>query len=149
MVTQRIAFAFLPLIIAATALPAAGRCNHPNDLDTAGRRCGSRAASERSGGRSGGTYNSAPSRSYTAPDYSQGLESSVPGWVILTAEDTQARINIRNSPSVSASAAHYGVVGDRVWASRTTEAEGYVWYFVGFSETQASGWVRGDLIRVP
>ena len=135
------------VIVAGVALPAyAGRCNYPDDLDSAGRRCGGRAASERPGG-----YEPPPRQSYPAPDSapSHRSESSIPGWVYLTASDSQAHINVRTSPSTSASAPSYGVVGDRVWASRTEQAEGYTWYFVGFPKTKVSGWIRSDLVRLP
>lgn len=40
------------LLISTTSVFA--RCDYPNDLDSAGRRCGGRAASVRPGGRLGG-----------------------------------------------------------------------------------------------
>lgn len=145
MFNKLISVTLLSIAVAGMALPAhAGRCNYPDDLDSAGRRCGGRAASERPGG-----YEPPPRQSYPDSAPSRRSESSIPGWVYLTASDSQAHINVRTSPSTSASAPSYGVVGDHVWASRTEQAEGYTWYFVGFPKTKMSGWVRSDLVRLP
>lgn len=42
------------VFIIAPGVGAAGQCDYPDDLDSAGRRCGRRAASVRPGGRLGG-----------------------------------------------------------------------------------------------
>jgi len=48
--------ALLIVLFLASLTPAtaAARCDHPDDYDSAGRRCGGRAASVREGGRLGG-----------------------------------------------------------------------------------------------
>lgn len=94
---------------------------------------------------SGGGYyrQSEPARAYRPTPQNR---SAIPGWVFLTADDADSRINVRSEPSVYADSPHYGLVGDRVWATRTTQSEGYTWYFVGFPESNATGWVRGDLV---
>ena len=60
-----------------------------------------------------------------------------------------SQVNVRRSPSTNAAIAHYGLGGDRVdvndWISST---DGYIWYGVRFSGSGATGWVRGDLVRV-
>lgn len=60
-----------------------------------------------------------------------------------------SRVNIRQSPSTSASVKHYGMGGDRVnILSQTNAPDGYRWYFVEFPNSGARGWIRGDLLRV-
>lgn len=60
-----------------------------------------------------------------------------------------SRVNIRQSPSTSASVRHYGVGGDRVNILNQTNApDGYRWYFVEFPSSGARGWIRGDLLSV-
>jgi hypothetical protein len=81
---------------------------------------------------------------YSAP--TQQRQSVIPGWVYLAGSEPGSRVNVRSGPSITDTAIHYGLVGDRVWASRTTHSSGYTWYFVGFPASGASGWVRGDLI---
>lgn len=60
-----------------------------------------------------------------------------------------SQINVRRSPSTNAAVAHYGLGGDRVdvtdWVNST---DGYVWYSVRFPTSGATGWIRGDLVRV-
>jgi hypothetical protein len=72
--------------------------------------------------------------------------ATIPGWMVLSASPG-SQVNVRSTPSTSANAPHYGLVGDRVWATRSAVSEGYTWYFVGFPGSGATGWVRGDLIR--
>ncbi|GAB4232426.1 MAG: hypothetical protein Kow00121_60520 [Elainellaceae cyanobacterium] len=69
-------------------------------------------------------------------------------WGTLTATDPGSQINVRSTPSLNASAPHYGLVGDRVWITRAERHDGYNWYFVGFPDTNATGWVRGDFVDV-
>lgn len=65
----------------------------------------------------------------------------------LVAQDNGSRINVRNAPSTTATAPHYGVAGDRVEIQRaTTGRDGYQWYYVQFA-SGAKGWVRGDFVR--
>jgi hypothetical protein len=129
------------LLISISPSAQAGRCNYPDDLDARGHRCGGRAASVRPGG-----YEPPPEYSTPPSTNSSGTSNRIPGWVFLTANDDQAHINVRESPSVNSPAPSYGVVGDRVWASETAQAGGYTWYHVGFPKTKASGWIRGDFV---
>jgi hypothetical protein len=66
----------------------------------------------------------------------------------LTSQDAGARINVRSSPSTSASTPHYGVPGDAVTLQQYANgADGYIWYNVRFNTSGATGWVRGDFIE--
>lgn len=59
-----------------------------------------------------------------------------------------SRINVRSSPSTSASSPHYGIAGDRVQVIDATYSDdGYHWYYVEFT-SGARGWIRGDLVNV-
>jgi hypothetical protein len=67
----------------------------------------------------------------------------------LTAADPNSQINLRSTPSTSASSKGYGLPGDRVEVIRQVQAEdGYTWYFVQFNESKAEGWIRGDFVRL-
>jgi hypothetical protein len=52
---QRIS-ALITVLVSLLLIPSTGfaRCDYPDDYDSAGRRCGGRAASVREGGRLGG-----------------------------------------------------------------------------------------------
>ncbi|MEL6322395.1 MAG: SH3 domain-containing protein [Cyanobacteria bacterium J06626_14] len=67
---------------------------------------------------------------------------------VLNARDADGRINVRSEPSINASARHYGFPGDRLevmdHAYRNDE---YFWFYVRFLQSNAEGWVRGDLVR--
>jgi hypothetical protein len=145
-VVSKVIAGFLIITSAIVSAPltqtaSAGRCNYPDDLDARGHRCGGRAASVRPGG-----YEPPPEYSTPPSSNSSGTSGHIPGWFFLTANDDQAQINVRESPSVNSPAPSYGVVGDRVWASETAQAEGYIWYHVGFPKNKVSGWVRGDFV---
>lgn len=65
----------------------------------------------------------------------------------LMAQEAGSRINVRSAPSTRATAAHYGVVGDRVEVmSQVIGSDDYSWSYVQFA-SGAKGWVRGDFIR--
>jgi uncharacterized protein YgiM (DUF1202 family) len=75
----------------------------------------------------------------------------------LTAEDSNSRINLREGPGKDYAIAHYGMSGDMV--DFLNEAgnpqvlmvadneDGTRWYQVGFRESGAYGWVRGNFVR--
>ena len=71
---------------------------------------------------------------------------------ILTANDPNARINLRQGPSISTGSLGYGLVGDRI---RVLECETGPdqdrppWINVQFLQSQAIGWIRGDFVIVP
>lgn len=81
-------------------------------------------------------------REYYSPSTNSG------SWARLTASDPGSQINVRSTPSLSASSPNYGLAGDRVWVTRSERHDGYNWYFVGFLGSGASGWVRGDFVRL-
>jgi hypothetical protein len=69
--------------------------------------------------------------------------------VVLTANDANARINLRETPSANGKYLGYGLIGDRVQAIDQTTADGYTWYKVQFPKSGAQGWIRGDFISQP
>lgn len=65
----------------------------------------------------------------------------------LVSNDHGSPINIRDGASRQAYARHIGYAGDRVEVLDQTPAEdGYMWFFVRFISSNATGWVRGDFI---
>jgi uncharacterized protein YgiM (DUF1202 family) len=56
------------------------------------------------------------------------------------------RINVRATPSTSATSPHYGMQGDVVQLLKNTNTNGSTWHFVQFP-SGAKGWVRGDLVK--
>lgn len=65
----------------------------------------------------------------------------------LMAQQASSRINVRSAPSTRATAAHYGLVGDRVEVmSWLIGSDDYGWGYVQFG-SGAKGWVRSDFIR--
>jgi hypothetical protein len=69
--------------------------------------------------------------------------------VVLTANETNARINLREAPSANGKYLGYGLVGDRVQSIDQTTSDGYIWYKVQFPNSGAQGWIRGDFISKP
>lgn len=68
---------------------------------------------------------------------------------VLTAREAASRINVRSAPTTQAHSPHYGLVGDRVETLRSTPgSDGYLWYYVQFNQSGATGWVRGDFIQL-
>jgi hypothetical protein len=69
---------------------------------------------------------------------------------LLTATDPNAWITVRSQPTVQSSVVDYGRVGDTVSVLEQTRGDdGYFWYKVQLVNSTTSGWVRGDLLRVP
>jgi Bacterial SH3 domain len=67
----------------------------------------------------------------------------------LYSQDSSSRINIRDNADVKANARHIGYSGDRVEILETQEGgDGNRWYRVKFQASGATGWVRGDFVRV-
>lgn len=65
------------------------------------------------------------------------------------AQDSQARINVRDEPRLDAYNRHYGLAGDRVLILGSTKSQdGYTWYKVKFPVSGAQGWIRGDFVKV-
>jgi uncharacterized protein YgiM (DUF1202 family) len=75
--------------------------------------------------------------------------TGTPRSAVLDTKDAGSRVNVRSKPSTDASAAHYGVDGDRVKVLNEAPGnDGYTWYYIKFEESGAEGWVRGDLINL-
>ncbi len=67
----------------------------------------------------------------------------------LVSNDYGSPINIRDGASRVAYARHIGYAGDRVEVLDQTPGEdGYMWFFVRFVGSNATGWVRGDFIHL-
>jgi hypothetical protein len=67
----------------------------------------------------------------------------------LYSQDTGSPINIRDNADVKAYARHIGYSGDRVEILEAQEGrDGDRWYRVKFQASGATGWVRGDFVRV-
>ncbi|MDY7022027.1 MAG: SH3 domain-containing protein [Cyanobacteriota bacterium] len=65
----------------------------------------------------------------------------------LRANDPGAYVNIRTAPTTESSAPHYGLPGDWVEILDSSVGEGgYVWFYVKFYESEATGWVREDFL---
>lgn len=79
----------------------------------------------------------------------------------LRASNPKSQILVRQGPGQNYKIQHYGLPGDLVdilietpggnpkkWAVRQ-DSQGYSWYKVGFRQSRATGWVRGDLLTFP
>jgi hypothetical protein len=75
----------------------------------------------------------------------------------LTGETPGSRINLRSDASINSQPEGYGLVGDRVHILRyprgtpqdlfiVEDSQGSSWYYVGFPESGARGWIREDFI---
>ncbi len=66
----------------------------------------------------------------------------------LTAQDSEAEINLRSQPTTDADSEGYGLVGDPIDLLQAVEGDdGLTWYYVKFKESGAEGWIRGDFIN--
>lgn len=65
---------------------------------------------------------------------------------LLTANEPDSRINLRNSPSTTSKNLGYGLPGDRVQVIERTNSEGYDWFQVKFPRSGVVGWIRGDFV---
>ncbi len=90
------------------------------------------------------------------------IKSGAIGWIrgdfvktditILTANDSNARINLRKGPSIASDFLGYGLVGDRIKVLECQtgpDQDRTPWIKVQFLESQAIGWIRGDFVIVP
>lgn len=65
----------------------------------------------------------------------------------LTSETPDAKINVRNGPSIAARASAYGYAGDRVvLLAEAKDEQDFTWYQVRFDESKHVGWVREDFV---
>ena len=67
---------------------------------------------------------------------------------VLTANDPDSQINLRDTPSATGNDLGYGVVGDRVQIIEQISTDGYTWHKVRFPRSGAVGWIRGDFVSV-
>jgi Bacterial SH3 domain len=68
----------------------------------------------------------------------------------LYSQDAASPINIRDDADVKSYARHIGYSGDQVEILKTQDGrDGNQWYQIKFTESGATGWVRGDFVRVP
>ena len=67
----------------------------------------------------------------------------------LMSRDANSPINIRDGANTRAYARHIGYAGDRVEiVDRMVGDDGYMWFLVRFTVSNATGWVRGDFISL-
>jgi hypothetical protein len=83
------------------------------------------------------------STAQTASSTSVGSDEAV-----LTANDPDSQINLRDTPSTTGKDLGYGVVGDRVEVIEQITIDGYIWHKLRFPRSGAVGWVRGDFVSV-
>jgi hypothetical protein len=56
---------------------------------------------------------------------------------------------VRDGASLEAFGRHIGYSGDGVEVLKyVSDNDGYIWYFVRFQKSKATGWVRGDFVSV-
>ncbi|MFP4338392.1 MAG: hypothetical protein ACLFQP_10725 [Halothece sp.] len=73
----------------------------------------------------------------------------------LTAVNRDSRITLRSGPGTNYRRLGYGLVGDGVYMLTSSppeldygkDAQGYVWYRVGFPGSGAKGWIREDFLN--
>jgi hypothetical protein len=70
-------------------------------------------------------------------------------YAYLVSSDARSPINVRDDASTRAYARHIGYAGDRVEVmDRSVGTDGYMWYYVRFTVSNATGWIRGDFISL-
>ena len=68
---------------------------------------------------------------------------------VLTASNPKSRVNLRATPEATGKRLGYGLAGDQVQVlDKTTGTDGKTWYKVRFIRSNASGWIRGDLVKL-
>lgn len=67
----------------------------------------------------------------------------------LVSHDWDSPINVRDGASTGNYARHIAYAGDRVEVlDRTVGRDGYMWYLVRFTVSNATGWIRGDFVAL-
>lgn len=99
-----------------------------------------------------------PLFSFAAPAFSQpslkpnlkpDLLIAYSDYATLVSSDYRSPINVRDGASTGAHARHIGYAGDRVEVlDRMVGDDGYMWFFVRFTNSNATGWVRGDFVSL-
>lgn len=69
-------------------------------------------------------------------------------YAYLVSSDSRSPINVRDAASTRAYVRHIGYAGDAVEVLDRSVENGYMWYFVRFTVSNATGWVRGDFIAL-
>jgi hypothetical protein len=70
-------------------------------------------------------------------------------YATLTSRDWSSPINVRDGATTSAYARHIAYAGDRVEVlDRTVGRDGYMWFYVRFTVSNATGWIRGDFVAL-
>jgi hypothetical protein len=70
-------------------------------------------------------------------------------YATLISTDYDSPINVRDGASTGTYARHIGYAGDRVEIlDRMAGEDGYMWFFVRFTSSNATGWVRGDYVSL-
>jgi hypothetical protein len=70
-------------------------------------------------------------------------------YATLVSSDFRSPINVRDDANTRAYARHIGYAGDRVEVlDRTVGNDGYMWFFVRFTGSNATGWIRGDFVSL-
>ena len=70
------------------------------------------------------------------------------GFATLVSHDGNSPINVRDGASTSAYVRHIAYAGDRVEVLDRTVNNGYMWYYVRFTVSNATGWIRGDFVAL-
>ena len=80
---------------------------------------------------------------------SQPVKLAYGDYAYLVSSSSRSPINVRDDASTRAYARHIGYAGDRVEVlDRNVGEDGYMWYLVRFTVSNATGWVRGDFISL-
>lgn len=80
---------------------------------------------------------------------SRAMQIAYAEYATLTSADSRSPINVRDGASTRSYGRHIGYAGDRVEVlDRMVGDDGYMWYFVRFTVSNATGWVRGDFISL-
>lgn len=70
-------------------------------------------------------------------------------YATLVSRDWDSPINVRDGANTGAYPRHIAYAGDRVEVlDRTVGRDGYMWFFVRFTVSNATGWVRGDFVAL-
>jgi hypothetical protein len=89
------------------------------------------------------------SHPYGQSQPSRSVQLASSDYAYLVSSDMRSPINVRDDASTRAYARHIGYAGDRVEVlDRSVGEDGYMWYFVRFTVSNATGWVRGDFISL-
>jgi Bacterial SH3 domain len=90
-----------------------------------------------------------PTSSVVSSQNQQKSNSLLSQQATLTSNKPASRINIRDAASTKANARHYGFAGDSVKIlDEKQDDKGKIWYQVKFVNSEASGWVSGNFVKL-